>query len=105
MAKRFLLNYFATWLPHQQSNPSDDLLIEWFRLDCISHYLNWVRLFPVDIELAKNRVLEKIAQLQPDKMICCGMPESYQSLTVEPQANKIYIDGEKNVLPTQVDLV
>ena len=40
-------------------------------------------------------------------MICCGMPESYQSLTVEPQpqANKIYIDGEKNVLPTQVDLV
>ena len=105
MTKRFLLTSFATWLPHQQSNSSDDLLIELFRLDCISHDLNLLRLLPVDIELARNRVLEKIAQLQPDKIICCGMAESRQSLTVESQANRICIDGEENILPTQVDLV
>ena len=104
MTKRFLLTSFATWLPHQQSNSSDDLLIELFRLDCISHDLNLLRLLPVDIELARNRVLEKIAQLQPDKIICCGMAESRQSLTVESQANRICIDGEENILPTQVDL-
>ncbi len=39
MTRRLLLIYFATWLPDQQSNSDDDLLIELAKLDSISHDL------------------------------------------------------------------
>ncbi|WP_088239517.1 peptidase C15 [Calothrix rhizosoleniae] len=104
MKKRFLLTSFETWLPHQRSNSSDDLLIELSKLNSISHNLNLLRLLPVDIELASSQVLERIAELQPDVIICCGMAESRLLLTVEFQARKTFIDGEENVLPTKVDL-
>ncbi|MDJ0619681.1 MAG: peptidase C15 [Calothrix sp. MO_192.B10] len=104
MKKRFLLTSFEIWLSHQQSNSSDDLLIELSRLDSISHDLNFMRLLPVDIELASSRVLEKIAELQPDGIICCGMAEKRLGLTVESQARRTFINGAENVLPTKVDL-
>lgn len=104
MKKRFLLTSFEIWLPHQRSNSSDDLLMEVSKLDSRFHNFNLIRLLPVDIELASGRVLEKIAELQPDVIICCGMAESRLLLTVESQARKIFINGEENVLTTKVDL-
>jgi pyroglutamyl-peptidase len=104
MKKRFLLTSFATWLPHQQSNSSDDLLVELSQLDFRSLDLIFIRLLPVDIELASSLVLEKIAELEPDGIICCGMAESRLLLTVESQAQRIFINGEENVLSTKVDL-
>src|SRR6476661_6354881 len=55
MTAKILLTSFDTWLPHQKSNSSDDLLAK----------------------------ISKINQLQPDTIICCGMAESRQKLTVE----------------------
>ncbi|MDJ0799892.1 MAG: peptidase C15 [Calothrix sp. MO_167.B12] len=104
MKKRFLLTSFEIWLPHQRSNSSDDLLMEVSKLDSTFHNFNLMRLLPVDIELASSRVLAKIAELQPDVIICCGMAESRLLLTVESQARKTFINGEENVLLTKVDL-
>ena len=53
--KKILLTSFETWLPHQKSNSSDDLLhhIESERIDGVS--LTFVRKLPVDTVLASPR--------------------------------------------------
>jgi pyroglutamyl-peptidase len=99
MKRSFLLTSFDTWLPHQQSNSSDDLLIELAKIDSISHTLIFLRKLPVDVALASAQVIAKIAELQPDAIICCGMAEKRTVLTVESRAAW----GE-SVLETTVDL-
>ncbi len=42
MKRRLLLIYFETWLPDQQSNSSDDLLIELAKLHQFSHDLTFL---------------------------------------------------------------
>ncbi|MGJ5674095.1 MAG: hypothetical protein ACR9NN_10865 [Nostochopsis sp.] len=81
-----LLIYFATWLSDQQSNSDDDLLIELAILDSISHDLTLVRLLPVDVQLANTQVLEKIAELWPDGIFCCGITQKQTQLSVESNA-------------------
>ncbi len=49
-------------------------------------YLAFLRLLPVDIELASCCVITKINELQPDAVICCGMAESRSLLTIESTA-------------------
>jgi pyroglutamyl-peptidase len=44
---------------------------------------SFLRQLPVDIELASKSVISKIAELQPDIIICCGMAESRSQLTIE----------------------
>ncbi|MBF2006835.1 MAG: peptidase C15 [Chlorogloeopsis fritschii C42_A2020_084] len=99
MKRSFLLTSFATWLPHQQSNSADDLLIELAKLDSISHTLSFLRLLPVDVQLASAQVLEKITEFKPDGIVCCGMAEKRKLLSVESNASC----GE-SVLHTKVDL-
>ncbi|MCX7594021.1 MAG: peptidase C15, partial [Fischerella sp.] len=99
MKKRLLLTSFHTWLPHQMSNSSDDLLNEVAKLDSISADLSFVRLLPVDVQLASAQVLKKIAELSPDGIICCGMAEKQKQLSVESNASY----GE-SMLQTTVDL-
>ncbi|AKG24270.1 peptidase C15 [Calothrix sp. 336/3] len=99
MSKRFLLTSFDIWLPHHQSNSSDDLLTQVSKLEGISHDLTCLRLLPVDIALASSQVIEKIRELQPQAIICCGMAEKRSQLTVESNASC----GEA-VLQTTVDL-
>jgi pyroglutamyl-peptidase len=41
----------------------------------------------VDVQLASNRLLEKIAELWPDGMNCCSMTEKQRQLSVESNAN------------------
>lgn len=98
MPNKILLTSFTTWLPHQISNSSDDLLNEIFKSDTIQH-LSFLRLLPVDIELASCCVIDKINEFQPDIVICCGMAESRTSLSIESTATC----GEM-VLKTPVDL-
>jgi len=86
MSKQILLTSFDTWLPHQTSNSSDDLLHEIAKLNVSSPSLNFLRQMPVDVELASRLVIDKINQLQPDGIICCGMAESRTDLTVESTA-------------------
>jgi len=101
MTTKILLTSFATWLPHQKSNSSDDLLIEIAKLESPS--LTFVRQLPVDVFKASRLVIDKIVELQPDSIICCGMAESRTKLTVESCATcgdvliNTWVDLEKLV--------
>jgi pyroglutamyl-peptidase len=83
MKKRILLISFATWLSDQQSNSSDDLLLEVTKLELLPHDLTFLRQLPVDVQLVSSQVVEKINEMQPDCIICCGMPPSRRQLSVE----------------------
>lgn len=96
MDKKVLLTSFTTWLPHQTSNSSDDLLQVISQLHTEHSYL---RQLPVDIDLASKLAIAKIQELQPDTIICCGMAERRSQLSIEAKA--IYQD---EVLHTLVDL-
>ncbi|MDB9315078.1 peptidase C15 [Spirulina sp. CS-785/01] len=86
--KRLLLTSFQTWLPHQVSNASDDLLAM-----VVGRYLpgiEWVllRQLPVETREASETVLAAIETYHPDGIICCGMAESRSQLTVESNGRK-----------------
>lgn len=87
MKKSILLTSFDTWLPEQKSNSSDDLLVEVSRLNSLPYDLTFLRQLRVDVQLASFRVIEKIHQLQPDVIICCGMAQRRTLLSVEVSAS------------------
>ncbi|MEG3979066.1 peptidase C15, partial [Microcoleus sp. herbarium8] len=83
MTAKILLTSFDTWLPHQKSNSSDDLLAKISRIQSLPYSLTFLQKLPVDFQLAPKLAIAQIDQLQPDTIICCGMAESRQKLTVE----------------------
>ncbi|MEL6438153.1 MAG: peptidase C15 [Cyanobacteria bacterium J06621_8] len=85
MHAKILLTSFQTWLPHHTSNSSDDLLVLLQQQHC-NDTLNFLRQLPVDIQLASQKVISSINTLQPKGIICCGMAERRQTLTIESQA-------------------
>jgi pyroglutamyl-peptidase len=86
MLKTVLVTSFSTWLPHQLSNSSDDLVGELLNRVPITTALHTLRQLPVDFYAAPRQVLRRIATLQPHWIVCCGMAESRQQLTVESTA-------------------
>ena len=92
MTKKILLTSFTTWLPHHKSNSSDDLLIELAKSTdgntpvATSPSLTFLRQLPVNVQQASSRAIAHIDSLTPDIIICCGMAESRQKLTVESNA-------------------
>lgn len=80
-----LLTSFTTWLPHQSSNSSDDLLAELLQRNC-SIDLHTLRQLPVDFGLAPQQTIAQIQTLKPQAVVCCGMAESRSKLSVESQA-------------------
>lgn len=95
---KILLTSFTTWLPDQKSNSSDDLLENISQL----HHplsLTFLRKLPVDIEIASSCVIDKIQELQPNIIICCGMAEGRNQLSIESNA----CCGD-SVLRTNIDL-
>ena len=99
MSKKVLLTSFTTWLPHQKSNSSDDLLHEVTKDDSFPASLTALRQLPVDIHQASQLVLERINQLNPDLIISCGMAEKRSILTIESQAST-----ENHLIKTWVKL-
>ena len=95
--KKILLTSFTTWLPHQLSNSSNDLLDEISKLNCISFSLNFIRLLPVDIEIASQAVITKINEIAPDIIICCGMAAGRHQLSIESNATRGNIVMRTNV--------
>jgi len=95
MSTTILLTSFQTWLPHQRSNASDDLLLKieaeskLFQDQAIS--LTFLRQLPVDVFSASDLAIAQIEHLQPDVVICCGMAESRSQLTVEAGATPRYL--------------
>lgn len=96
MNRKLLFTSFTTWLPQQQSNSSDDLLQE---IAPLHPQYSFLRQLPVDIELASKSAIAKIAELQPDTIICCGMAQSRSQLTIEAKAS-----SGNEWLNTQVNL-
>lgn len=99
MPRKLLLTSFQTWLPHQKSNSSDDLLESIQKQQLGLNSLFFLRKLPVNIELATQETIAKIKAVQPQSIICCGMAESREQLTIESNA----VRGE-NCIFTSVDL-
>ena len=99
MMTKFLLTSFDTWQPYQKSNSSDDLLARISQIKSLPYSLTFLRKLPVDAECAPNLAIAQINKLQPDTIICCGMAESRQTLTVESCAC-----CDNNILKTAVNL-
>ncbi|CEJ43142.1 C15 family peptidase [Umezakia ovalisporum] len=99
MAKRILLTSFDTWLRDQQSNSANDLLLEVSKLGALPHDLKFLRSLPVNVDLASCQVIQKIVELQPDYIICCGMAASRTKLSLEAIASR----GE-SILHTSINL-
>ena len=97
MNNKLLLTSFQTWLPHQKSNSSDDLL------ETIQKQFNsslyFLRKLPVDSNLATLQVIQSIEQIEPKSIICCGMAESRTQLTIESNAV-----CDRNCIFTKVNL-
>lgn len=86
MNKKIILTSFRTWLPHQTSNASDDL-ISMLEPESFSNLeLTLLRQLPVDRVRAGKNVLAAIDALDPDLVVCCGMAESRQRLSIESNA-------------------
>ncbi|NER22308.1 MAG: peptidase C15 [Symploca sp. SIO1C2] len=83
MSRKLLLTSFQTWLPHQKSNSSDDLLEKIAQQESFPYSLNYLRQLPVDTVQASSRVIAKIEHLRPDSILLCGMAEKRTQLTVE----------------------
>lgn len=102
MSTRILLTSFQTWLPHQVSNSSDDLLglVAAHNLPSVS--LTFLRQLPVDTELASQQAIAQIQALQPDFVVCCGMAERRSQLTLESNAwgrdRQLYTDLNLSLL-------
>ncbi|PSF34250.1 peptidase C15 [Aphanothece hegewaldii CCALA 016] len=86
MSRKILLTSFDTWLSHQSSNASDDLLIQLHKNALFSENLLFLRQLPVEIPRASERVIKAIDSLKPDLIICCGMAESRYHLALESNA-------------------
>lgn len=98
MGKRVLVTSFATWRIDQRSNASDELLVAAQR-EGMAASVAWMRQLPVNLPVARDITIAKIDQLQPEVLICCGMAESRQKLSVERQAT---VRGQ--TLKTSIDL-
>lgn len=84
MPDKLLITSFQTWLPHQSSNSSDDLLEIIEKADLERYFC--LRKLPVNTKLAAEKVIETIAAIEPQGVICCGMAESRRQLSVESNA-------------------
>ena len=82
-----LFTSFQTWLPHQESNSSDELLGLIQERETLSASGYFLRQLPVDREVASQQAIATIKKIQPQGIICCGMAESRPKLTIESCAN------------------
>lgn len=83
---KLLLTSFRPWLKHHCSNASDDLLEIVQGSDFTAGELSFLRQLPVDTQAASRETIKAIAAHQPDFVVCCGMAESRDRLTIESQA-------------------
>ncbi|NEQ77065.1 MAG: peptidase C15 [Okeania sp. SIO2C9] len=99
MKIKVLLTSFDIWKPHHKSNSSDDLLSLIFVQNLTNYSLSFLRKLPVDTQIATEIVIDKIEEIKPDVIVCCGMAEKRKILTIESQASC----GEV-VMKTSIDL-
>jgi pyroglutamyl-peptidase len=83
---KILLTSFDIWQSYHKSNSSDDLLNIVWQQESLRHDVFFLRKLHVCFERAPSMVVEKIEEIQPELIICCGMAESREILTIESQA-------------------
>ncbi|QKD81173.1 peptidase C15 [Thermoleptolyngbya sichuanensis A183] len=108
MTRKILLTSFTTWKLEQPSNSSDDLLADLLQCDLdFLDSLHVLRRLPVDFEQAPKLAIAHIQQIQPDLVVCCGMAETRDRLTLEVQAvqgdSQSDLHGNR-ILKTSLDL-
>ncbi|MBV5261715.1 peptidase C15 [Synechococcus moorigangaii CMS01] len=86
MTPKILLTSFQPWLPHHTSNASDDLLQHLETASLSFARLVFLRRLPVETAIASETTIQAIALQRPDVVVCCGMAEKRDRLTVESQA-------------------
>ncbi len=95
---KILITAFATWLPHQRSNASDELLRLLQAQASLPPTCQLLHPLPVCVETAYQQIQDRLEDRLADRpehrpfdfVICCGMAESRDRLTLEAQA---VIDG------------
>lgn len=85
MTSTILATSFRTWLPHQASNSSDDLLALLQTQPC-AEAIAFLRQLPVDTDRASQAIGNAIRTHQPRIVLCCGMAEQRQYLSLERYA-------------------
>ncbi|ESA38569.1 pyroglutamyl peptidase i [Leptolyngbya sp. Heron Island J] len=76
-----LITSFRPWKAHQGIN-SSDVLLKQVTANLPDNAII-LRSLPVNFDLAPIQVITHIVQYRPKVVICCGMAETRQSLTVE----------------------
>lgn len=76
-----LITSFRPWKAHQEFNTSD-LLLQLVMTNLPDNAIA-LRQLPVNFELAPMQVINHIFQYRPKAVICCGMAEDRETLTVE----------------------
>jgi len=99
MTLPFLLTSFTTWKPHQTSNASDDLLERISEQYPHPERLSLLRKLPVDSEQAIAQTLSSLHRDRPAWVLCCGMAEIRDRLSIESNATQ----GDKILRPA-IDL-
>ncbi len=97
--EQILITTFDTWMPHQASNASDDLLCLLQAQGALPEGCRVLHRLPVCAETAQAQIEQAIAHHPPDYVICCGMAEGRSQLSLEAQASV-----KQEVLRTPIDL-
>lgn len=96
---KILLTSFDIWQSYHKSNSADDLLNIVWQQESLPHDLFFLRKLPVCFETAPKMVIQEIDKIQPELIICCGMAESREILTIESQAR-----GKNDTLKSNIEL-
>ncbi len=84
--QRILVTSFAPWQAHQTANSSDQLVAELAQMPELADSVAVFRYLPVNLPVARSLTIAKFEQLRPQILLCCGMAESRQQLSLEAQA-------------------
>ena len=99
MSKTVLITTFATWKSNQLTNSSDELLAAVSQIYPLPPSVYLLRQLPVNTPVAREMAIAQIIRLQPQIMLCCGMAELREKLSLESRA----VVG-KQVLQTSIHL-
>jgi pyroglutamyl-peptidase len=86
MTAPILITTFDTWLPHQKSNASDDLILALEAQGALPEHCRVLHRLPVDVGAAFEQIQAVVAEQLPAYILCCGMAESRSRLSIELQA-------------------
>lgn len=86
MSKTVLITSFATWKNNQLINSSDELLEAVSQFYPLPPSVYLLRQLPVNTPVAREMAIAQVMRLQPQVMLCCGMAELRERLSLESRA-------------------